>query len=275
MIYTLTMNPAIDYITTLPELNGGAVNRSSGGEFRAAGKGINVSAALNGLGVENVALYVCGKGFFCDKFKSLIRADGLKTVQITSGGCDMRLNIKLCHGDFVTEINESFSVDENAAARVRESLLQPNNGDIVAICGSLPLGIDDNFYASVAAELAARGIKVIIDTSGQPLVEVVKSGNAWLIAPNRYELCELENVGVELTAGKPNVLATFGKDGATLTTADNVYTRRPARVESGYAVGAGDNLLAGFIAAYINDNDYEKALSAGIEYAAGYVAGKR
>ncbi|MCL1789180.1 MAG: PfkB family carbohydrate kinase [Oscillospiraceae bacterium] len=271
MIYTLTMNPALDYITTVPELKRGAVNRSGSGEFRAAGKGVNVSLALKRLGVESVAVCVCGQGFLTDEFTRLIHEQELTSVQITSAGCDIRLNVKLNQNDSVTEINGLFFVNEHTVSFVWAHLSELKQGDILAVCGSLPNGVPAGFYAEITAKLSERGVKVIVDTSGEPLREVVKSGKAWMITPNRHELDELEKSGVKIKPGNPNVLATFGEEGVTLTTSEFVHSLRPKKILNGYTVGAGDNLLAGLIAEFIESQDYKKALFAGVDCAENYI----
>jgi 1-phosphofructokinase len=269
MIYTLTMNPAVDYVMNLRELVKGTVNRSDSQDFFAAGKGVNVSLALKRMGIDSVAVCLCGEGFAGDEFvRRMIELLGSESVIIRVPECDMRINVKIRDGNGVTEVNGAFFADKSASDAVREKLGELKQGDILVIGGSLPEGIPAGFYAEIAAELSSNGVLVIADTSGEPLSKIVESRAAWLIAPNQQELEELELAGVRFESGNPNVLATFGEKGATLTAANKTYTCRPEKVLKGYTVGAGDALLAGFVAEYIKSKNFEKSLIAGVECAA-------
>ena len=298
-VYTLTMNPAIDYITTvvddtcaddtcivdtciadtcIADTVVGGVKRcvaSVPARFIAAGKGVNVSFALKRAGVESVAVCLCGDGFVSNEFVRQLSV--IESVIVRSFNCDTRINVKLigkasnsvaCNS--ITETNGSFCVDEQSVIQVVTKLRELlREGDVLIMSGSLPYGVATDFYANLAAEFSAKGVLTVVDTSGEPLAKVVESEAAWLIAPNEHELKEVGQVsGI-------NVLASYGEKGAILTASGKTYTCCPESVLNGYTVGAGDNLLAGFIAEYIKSEDYEKALAFGVQFASEYINGAK
>jgi 1-phosphofructokinase len=269
MIYTLTMNPALDYVTEVTVLEKGRLNRSVSQRITASGKGVNVSRALKRFGVESTAICLVGDGFAGREFVRLLESEGLKSVIITSEGCDTRINVKVCDEQSVTEINGGFTADEMSLAAMTMMLAALKDGDRLIISGSLPHGVPAGIYAVLSRELAAKGVTVIVDTSGEPLREVVRTKSAWLIAPNEFELHELPGE----SADGINVLASYGEQGAVLTTADgHTHSCKPPQtVKGGYTVGAGDVLLAGFVAEYVKSKDYKKSLTAGVNAATEYI----
>jgi 1-phosphofructokinase len=291
MIYTLTLNTAVDYIVSIPGLIRGGVNRSAKRCFSVGGKGVNVSLALKKLGVESVAVCLCGSGFVSDEIARLLKFHGLESVIIPVNGCDSRINVKLCEpvggssaeapltGCVITEVNGNFSADKETAAAVELRLDALNQGDILIIGGSLPDGIGAGFYAEITAKAASKGVLVIADVSGEPLKAVVKNSKPFLIAPNRHELGELFGADIQrmedaAAYGKKagcNALVSMGEKGAVLVTADEVFSCVPAEVANGYSVGAGDALLAGFVAGYIKNKDCKSALAAGVVSASDYL----
>jgi len=280
MIYTLTLNPAIDYVMTTRKLIIEVINRSTEQLYSAAGKGINVSLALKKLGIENIAICLCGEGFVGDWLTKLLQSNNLEHSIIPVIGCDTRINVKVHHGDCITEINGNFTVDEKALVAVHKKLDTLKSGDVLIASGSLPTGVPVDFYADITLRLTKKGIYVIVDTSGEPLKEVVKTGKAFLIKPNQHELGELLNVKIQtldnaITYAQKlncNTLTSMGKLGAVLVTANDVHIcNTPKVITNGYTVGAGDALLAGFIADYISNKDYKKALLSGVDYAMEYI----
>jgi 1-phosphofructokinase len=235
MIYTLTMNPAVDYILEVDSLASGGLNRAKSHRFERGGKGDNVLAALKSLGTDCAAI---------------------------PSGVKPRVNVKIRSSGGVTEINGSSFADKNAVRGVIESVARLSAADWLIIGGSLPDGCEPSFYAGLVALSKAR---VIVDTSGEPLRQVAEQGLAWMIAPNEQEFAELGECNCK-------VLLSLGERGAELRVGDAAYVCAPPKVcTSGYAVGAGDTLLAGFIAEYVKSGDYEKALSAGVKLAGDYV----
>jgi 1-phosphofructokinase len=282
MIYTLTLNPAIDYVMSLPEreLISGDVNRSDSQRFSLAGKGVNVSLALKSMGVDNTAICLCGQGFVGEKFARMIEAHAVESVLIPVLGCDTRINVKLCHDEAVTEVNGSFSVDDEAVDAVKFKLSELVEGDILIIGGSRPKGFPVDIYAQIASELTDKGVLVVADTSGNSLRALVKTSVPFLVKPNRQELGELFCVEIESIEdaiaygrkiGSTNTIVTMGEQGAVMITADEFYVCPAPRITMGYTVGAGDALLAGFVAEYIKSRDYERSLIAGVDNATDYI----
>ncbi|MCL1831412.1 MAG: 1-phosphofructokinase family hexose kinase [Oscillospiraceae bacterium] len=270
MIYTLTMNPSLDYVMEVDKINIGGVNRSHVQRVTASGKGVNVSRALKAQGIVSRAICIVGDGFAGREFTRLLKTEGFDSVIVASEGCDTRINVKL-RSQAVTEINGDFTADEMSLAAMTMMLAGLKQGDFLIISGSIPKGVPARIYAALSAELTLKGVTVAVDTSGDALREVVLNKSAWLIAPNEHELAQIAEMFPKLE--NMNILASYGESGATLTTADGaVYTSKPARTaQNGYTVGAGDVLLAGFVASFIKSNDYEKSLAAGVNAATEYV----
>ena len=283
MIYTLTMNPAIDYIMSVPALARGEVNRSESQRFSIAGKGVNVSRELKNMGVDSVAVCLCGQGYTGERFTRLLHSHNLESVIIPVPDCDTRINVKICkkEEDGITEINGNFFADESAAGAVEKKLRELRKGDILIIGGSLPDGIPGDFYAKIACELSQKGVLVIADTSGDSLREIVKSSVPFMLKPNQQELGELFCVRIEsfedaIVYGRKtgcNALVSMGEKGAVFVTSDDAYVCYAPKQLKGYTVGAGDALLAGFTAEYIQSEDCEKALIAGVHSATDYIEG--
>jgi len=242
MIYTLTMNPAIDYVLEVPELICGGVNRAKSREFITGGKGVNVSRALTSLGVDNKIIPVAIKP---------------------------RVNVKIRHGDQVTEINGTSVADEAALRGVVAALRELDEDDILIMSGSLPSNVVANFYSRQSGSLSInRGVKVIVDTSGEPLRAMSDHDKTWLLAPNEHELAAMGDVKFNC-----NMLVSMGEKGAKFVFRDGREIVCPAEKVSqgGYTVGAGDTLLAGFVAEYVKSHDFEKALHAGVKLAGDFV----
>jgi 1-phosphofructokinase len=259
----------------------GSVNRSlpPAGKFSPAGKGVNVSVSLKSKDVESIAIALCGNGFIGDEFVRLLNESGVKSTIIPVKGCDTRINAKLESGDAVTEINGCFSADEAAVDKVRETLKQLESGDYLVIGGSLPRGFEPDFYAQIAQELSQKGVSVIVDTSGEPLRKVIEGSNTFLIKPNQHELGELYDTKIltfddAVEYGKKlgcNALISMGDLGAVLIADEKVYFGRTPKVVKGYTVGAGDALVAGFLASFIRTSNYEKSVNAGVNSAVHYI----
>ncbi|MCL2633816.1 MAG: 1-phosphofructokinase family hexose kinase [Oscillospiraceae bacterium] len=278
MIYTLTLNPSLDYIMKSEALIRSSVNRSISEEFRASGKGINVTDTLTALGVENTPIALVGTGFAGDEFMRLRNLKG-KGIFIRVKDCDTRINVKLCENGVVTEFNGSFTVTEKDIAALTEKLELLVKGDMLILSGSLPFGVSETYYADIVNSLSIKGICVVVDTSGEALREVVKQSEPFLIKPNQHELGELFCVKIDdfedavpyaRNMGCKNVLVSMGEMGAVLIN-KGVYICETVEFKVGYTVGAGDALLAGFIAEYIKSGDYIKSLSAGVKSGTQYI----
>ncbi len=273
MIYTVTFNPAVDYVMHIDELRAGATNRSAGEEIYFGGKGINVSAVLNELGIKSRAL-----GFTAG-FTGAAIEQGLRDMGIDSdfirleNGCS-RINVKLKSGD-ETEINgQGPDIDSASVDRLFEKLDKLTAGDTVVLAGSVPKTLPADIYERILGMLDGKGVRAAVDASGKLLLNVLKY-RPFLIKPNKDELAEL--FGADITGiddveryaeklkemGAVNVLVSMAGDGALLVDADGVTHRCGVfRGTVRNSVGAGDSMVAGFLAG-CESGDYEYALKLG------------
>lgn len=268
MIYTVTLNPALDYHLKTDNLKLGCTNRSTESKLLVGGKGINVSFVLKELGIESVALGFVA-GFTGDELENTLMKNGIKTDFSRLSEGLTRINVKLS-SDVETEINATGPViTAEDIAKLKQKLEVLQSGDILILAGSVPLGVDSNVYAELMSSVPSS-VKAIVDTSGQALLDVLKH-RPFLIKPNRDELQEA--VGHTLTnekevveaafelqrMGARNVLVSLGADGAVLVADDGVvYKEKAKAVSVKSTVGAGDSMVAGFVSAL--DKGYGEAL---------------
>ena len=268
MIYTVTLNPAIDCTVALDKLNIGSVNRCSSQHMTFGGKGLNVSSILCELGIPTKALGFCA-GFTGAAIVQMLEQRGIQSdfVQLASGLS--RINVKI-KTDEETEINacgpdiSAQELDEFFA-----KLSQIGSGDTAVLAGSIPKSLDDSIYERILEKLADRDIKTVVDAEGGLLARVLRF-RPFLIKPNIYELEQLFGESVsddaqvtELArclrkAGARNVLVSMGKNGSLLVDENDVVHR--LGVCSGTvvsSVGAGDSMVAGFLAGCEKTDDYE------------------
>lgn len=275
MIYTVTLNPAIDLVVRLDgPLQADAVNRAAGEEYVLGGKGINVSGVLAELGCPSVALgFVAGEtGAWLERG---LAARGLRTDFIHLPAGMTRINLKLKDGQ-ETEINGAGPTvpPESMEALLRQlDALQP--GDVLVLAGSLPAGLSADTYETMLARLEGRGVQAVVDAAG-PLLHKVLRYRPFLIKPNQQELAQtvgrpltteaqIEQAARELQGrGARNVLVSRAGDGALLLdengTVSCVGAPRGTVVNS---VGAGDSMLAGFVAGWLQSSSYRDALRLG------------
>ncbi len=274
MIYTVTCNPALDCAVQLKGHTMGALNRNVGVTLTPGGKGINVSRVLGELEVRNVALgFVAGSnGAMLDT--ALWRMDVTAAfIRLPEG--ETRINVKL-YGETETELNASGPVvGPQQIEKLMDDLSRRcEEGDIVCLCGSLPPGMGTDNYARMLAAVK-DGVYTVVDTAGEALLCAL-SEKPWLVKPNREELAAL--VGRELPTlddvieaaewlrekGAQNVLVSMGGDGALLC-AEEVRLYQPAPTgEVVGTVGAGDSLVAGFVAGWQRYGDMAQALRLGV-----------
>lgn len=274
MIYTITFNPALDYIVKMDDFNLGHVNRSSCESVYAGGKGINVSIVLNNLGVKSKALGFIA-GFTGQEIEREVREFGCDTDFIKLKNGMSRINVKI-KADVESEINGGGpDIPEEALEELYEKLNCLTEGDILVLAGSIPKTMPVDIYEKIMESLQDKGVKFIVDTTGESLLKVLKY-KPFLIKPNNHELAEMFNVELNSTEdvvfyarklkemGAQNVLISMGKDGALLVTEnDEVFASSVAKGEVVNSVGAGDSMVAGFIAGYLKSNSYEEALRLG------------
>lgn len=273
MIYTVTFNPAIDYVVGLDNVAAGEINRAKSERIFFGGKGINVSLVLAELGIKSVALGFAA-GFTGRAIEDGVRARGVETDFIFTESGFSRINVKI-KAEKETEINgRGPEISESAAARLYDKLGALKDGDILVLAGSIPNSLPADTYEKIMRRVADRDVRVVVDASGKLLLNTLKY-KPFLIKPNDRELGEM--FGKELNAleeiighayklremGAENVLVSMAGDGAVLIDGSGELHRCAAcRGQVRNSVGAGDSMVAGFIAG-IADGDHEYALRLG------------
>ena len=271
MIYTLTLNPSLDYLLDTPDFTVGKTNRSVSDSLHFGGKGINVSYVLKQLGIQSVCLGFTA-GFTGDELEKMFVSNGLACdfVRVKKG--NTRINVKI-RNEEITEINaqgpEFFSQDVEKLFKKLETL---SDGDTLILAGSTPKGLD-NIYSDIMKHLSNKSVRFVVDTSGQKLLDCLEY-KPFLIKPNKDELSEIVGQSLEddqaiVTAagklkemGAVNVLVSLGGDGALLVDEKNQVHRVHAhKITPVSTVGAGDSMVAGFLAG--TDKGYDYALMLG------------
>ena len=275
MIYTVTFNPSLDYIVTVEDFRLGMTNRTSSELMLPGGKGINVSIVLSNLGIPNTALYFAA-GFVGDEITKKVKESGIVADAIPiENGCS-RINLKLKSIDG-TEINGMGPViDSDRIEILMEKLDGLKDGDTLCLAGSIPASMPETIYSDIMARLDGRGIRIVVDATKDLLVNVLKY-HPFLIKPNNHELGEI--FGVELKTrdsvveyakklqetGARNVLISMAGEGGVLVAEDgSVYKSEAPKGKLVNGVGAGDSMVAGFIAGYMEKGDYEYAFKMGL-----------
>ena len=284
MIYTVTFNPAVDYSMTAKSLNIGETNRSENEEITFGGKGINVSFVLNELGVQTTALGFVA-GFTGDYILSELDRVGIKNDFIKLNDGFSRINVKL-KGESETEINAQGPIITNAdLEKLFYKLNNLKSGDILVLAGSIPSSLPDNIYEQILAKLKDKNIRFVVDATGDLLVNTLKY-KPFLIKPNVQELegifkteiktdDEIVKFALKLKEmGAVNVLVSRGKDGAILIDEYSNTNKTDAyNIKLVNSVGAGDSMVAGFLAGYLKNN-YGYALKLGTAAGAATTASK-
>ena len=259
MIYTVTFNPAIDYVVRTGEMKVGVVNRTESEEIYFGGKGLNVSIILNELGIKSEALGFVA-GFTGEAIENGMAKDGIKTDFVHLNNGFSRINVKI-QSSFETEINgQGPEISEENIEELFKKLNKIQDGDTIVLAGSIPASLPSDIYERILEYLKNKKIRAIVDATGDLLMNVLKY-KPFLIKPNNFELEEI--FGVELKTaedvseyalklkemGAVNVLVSMAGDGAIL--ADENGKIHACGVCSGTvknSVGAGDSMVAGFIA---------------------------
>ncbi len=273
MIYTITFNPAIDYVVHTGALEPGGVNRSTKEEIYFGGKGINVSFVLKELDLTSKALGFIA-GFTGDAIEKGLAEKGIETDFVHLKEGFTRINVKIKSGE-ETELNgQGPHIDEAAIRELFQKLDSLQNGDTLVLAGSIPGTLPADIYEQILQYISHKEIKTVVDATGELLLRVLKY-KPFLIKPNNYELGELFHTTlkdiseIETYArklqemGAHNVLISMAGDGALLI--DEHGKNHRCGVCKGTvknSVGAGDSMVAGFIAGSQN-GDYEYALKLG------------
>lgn len=274
MIYTVTLNPSIDYVINLEHLKTGQVNRVKDENVYPGGKGINVSRVLKTLGHDNVATG------FVSNFTGDFIINSLADLNVKSDFIKLdngftRINVKI-KSDEETEINGGGPhISDEKLKELFNKLNKLNENDILVLAGSIPSTLSEDLYERIMEKVKESNVKVVVDATKNLLLNVLKY-NPFLIKPNNHELEEMFNVKLKsiddiVTYGKKlqdmgarNVLISMGKDGALLITEDKeIFISNVPKGRVINSVGAGDSMVAGFISGYTNSNSYEEALKLG------------
>jgi 1-phosphofructokinase len=275
MIYTITFNPAIDYIVSVADYRGGAVNRSSSEKLLAGGKGINVSTVLMNLGHENTALGFLA-GFTGDEIKRILDEMGVKTDFIELKDGYTRINVKLkCAEE--TEINgQGPAITNDALNELMNKLDALQDGDFLVLAGSIPSTLPDTVYCDIMARLSDKKLNIVVDATGELLVNVLKY-HPFLIKPNNHELGEIfgkvlksdeeiiECAKALQEKGARNILVSMAGDGGIFIGENGeIIKSLPPQGKVVNSTGAGDSMVAGFIAGYLETGDYRTAFLMGL-----------
>ena len=274
MIYTVTLNPAIDYIMRMDELHMGITNRSNSEEYYCGGKGINVSLVLAELDIPSTALGFIA-GFVGDAIDKWVANTYVTTDFIRLKSGISRINVKIKAGE-ETEINgqgPDISEDELEALMMKVDHIQ--DGDTLVLAGSIPNTLPDDTYERMLERISDKDVRIVVDATKQLLVNSLKY-KPFLIKPNKQELSEIFDVDVQTKEdivtyakklqdmGARNVLISLGGDGAMLVDEDGqIHEAGVIKEKVVNTVGSGDSMVAGFVAGYEMKNSYSYALTLG------------
>jgi 1-phosphofructokinase len=273
MIYTVTLNPSIDFIVRLDHLELGSVNRMTSDDKFAGGKGINVSRILQRLDVDNTATGFIG-GFTGRFVADSLVAEGIKTdfVEVSE---DTRINVKIKAGE-ETEINGAGpKISDEKLEELKSILAGLSSEDTVVFAGSAPSSLGNQVYNTLIPIAKKAGAEVVCDFEGQTLLDSLNY-QPLLVKPNNHELADI--FGVELNGladiekyareilakGAKNVIISMAGDGALLVTPEAAYFAKPIKGTVKNSVGAGDSMVAGFTGEYVKSGDPVEALKWGV-----------
>ena len=275
MIYTVTFNPALDYIVRVEQFNVGEVNRAAYSEIMAGGKGVNGSLVLKNLGHESTALGFAA-GFTGEKLVRDLKDKGCRTDFIFLEQGMTRINVKI-KGQEETEINgEGPEITPVAIRAMMIKLERLREGDILILSGSIPKTLPEDIYEKVIVRQQGKNVRIVVDATKNLLKETLEY-HPFLIKPNHHELGELFGVTISnpeealsyaeklQQMGAVNVLVSMAGEGAVLLDEHGNKHMSPApegRLVN--SVGAGDSMVAGFMAGYLETKNYEQAFRMGI-----------
>jgi 1-phosphofructokinase len=273
MIYTMTLNPSVDYVVHVSAFETGALNRIDE-EFKyAGGKGINVSQVLHRLETKSKAWGFIG-GFTGRYIVESLQEKGIKADFIPIKG-DTRINIKLKTGE-ETEINgQGPAVDTKELSMLMEKIEQLTEDDILVLAGSIPKSVPASIYETMAQMAGKKGAKVVVDATGDVLMNVLPH-RPFLIKPNHHELGELFGVTIStveeaipygkrlVEMGAQNVIVSLAGGGALLfSEAASLYANVPKGTVKN-SVGAGDSVVGGFLSSYVKTADVKESFKYGV-----------
>lgn len=271
MIYTITFNPALDYVLNVKNLSADDINRAESEKIYYGGKGINVSAVLKELDIPSVALGFVG-GFSGNELIRLMNEDGIQSDFVELENGYTRINVKIRSNKELDINADGPKIPESKIDELLKKLDALRDGDFFVLAGSIPSSLPSDIYSKIMGKLQNKDIKFAVDTSGKALLSTLKF-KPFLIKPNHYELSEIFDVDMNNTEkvieygrklqdmGAKNVLVSRGGDGAVLIDENGkVHIADAVKGQLVNSVGCGDSMVAGFIAGYMQSGDYEYAL---------------
>ena len=275
MIYTVTFNPSLDYIVEVNNFELGMTNRTSYEHMLPGGKGINVSIVLNNLDFDTTAFGFVA-GFTGKQICDMVSEYGINTDFIHVDNGFSRINMKIKNIDG-TEINGMGpQISEDNLHSLVSKIDRLSSGDVLVLAGSIPSCISDDIYRRIMERLQGRGVKIIVDATSRLLLNVLEY-HPFLIKPNQHELGDIFGVKLESKEevipyakklqdmGAVNVLISMGGKGAVLIDEHGkVYEADAPKGELKNSVGAGDSMVAGFMAGYLQTCNYEDAFRMGV-----------
>ena len=276
MIYTITFNPSIDYMVSVDHFKLGTVNRTSQEYLLPGGKGINVSIVLHNLGIDSTALGFIA-GFTGKEIENRVTNDfGVQCDFIDVENGYSRINFKL-KSDEESEVNGNGPmINKEHIDKLYDKLSCLQAGDILILSGSIPKCLSDDIYSEIMEKLADKNIEIVVDATGDLLMKVLKH-KPFVIKPNNHELAEMFHVKLFETQdivkyakklqemGAKNVLISMAGDGALFICENGkVYFSNAPKGQVKNSVGAGDSMVAGFVAGYEKTKDYVQAFRMGV-----------
>ncbi|MGT2775550.1 1-phosphofructokinase [Streptococcus hyovaginalis] len=273
MIYTVTLNPSIDYIVRLETVSVGHVNRMASDDKYAGGKGINVSRVLKRLAIDNTATGFIG-GFTGHFITDQLEHEGITTAFVPVSQ-DTRINVKI-KADQETEINgQGPVISAQELANLKDQLAHLTSDDVVVFAGSAPSNLGNQVYKELLPIAKEAGAAIVCDFEGQTLLDSL-AYKPLLVKPNNHELeaifevtlTSLDDIEIYarkiLEMGAQNVLISMAGDGALLVTQEAAYFAKPIKGQVKNSVGAGDSMVAGFTGELVKSGDPLEALKWGV-----------
>ena len=275
MIYTITFNPALDYISQVENFEIGKINRTKTEKILPGGKGLNVSIVLKNLGIESTALGFIA-GFTGEELKRSIEEKGIKTDFIKVEKGITRINVKISSNEETALNGNGPEITEEDINKLLEKIEKITKEDMVILAGNIPRCINNDIYEIICKTLEKNNVTFVVDATKELLMNVLKY-KPFLIKPNKEELEETFKEKIETKEeiivhakklqqmGARNVLISLGGEGAILvTTEEKEYYSKAPKGKVLNTVGAGDSMVAGFIAGYEQSGDFEQAFKMGI-----------
>ncbi len=276
MIYTVTFSPTLDFVVSVDNFRTGIINRTTSEHVYPGGKGVNVSIALKNFGYENTALGFTA-GFTGAEIKRLLHGIGVQNNFINVENGMSRVNMKIVSGEETAINGQGPRITDEDFGTLYARLRCLVDGDYLVLAGHIPDTVPATMYEQVLELLEGRNLKVVVDAEKQFLTGTLRY-NPWLIKPNREELGDIFGVTINgredavpyakklQEMGAQNVLVSLGGQGAVLLSGEGkIYSSDAIKGDVVSTVGAGDSMVAGFIAGYLkSDGDYETAFKQGM-----------